>query len=253
MELKSPSSSLSWILGNFLSFLTLLLGRAAAQDEWLCYTHVHFHLCYKLLSFLWKLNCLSVSPFLSRSQRNIGMTMKSKSRARFWLMNQVARFVKKCLHFSDSRQWQFGHMEQSPWCSKLSQEKWNLISKTPQTVNSELQCVAFISMVDIMFQRFLIFQILWCGTRPRELIRIKAQVRNLHPSTVPETLHWDLWGGEIMMIKPEIECKTFFLPSIYCCSCVISLLWHFLCWNWLWFNTAEVEITILSCQTFNFY
>ena len=94
MELKSPSSSLSWILGNFLSFLTLLLGRAAAQDEWLCYTHVHFHLCYKLLSFLWKLNCLSVSPFLSRSQRNIGMTMKSKSRARFWLMNQVARFVK---------------------------------------------------------------------------------------------------------------------------------------------------------------
>ena len=63
MELKSPSSSLSWILGNFLSFLTLLLGRAAAQDEWLCYTHVHFHLCYKVLSFLWKLNCLSVSPF----------------------------------------------------------------------------------------------------------------------------------------------------------------------------------------------
>ena len=79
MELKSPSSSLSWILGNFLSFLTLLLGRAAAQDEWLCYTHVHFHLCYKVLSFLWKLNCLSVSPFLPRSQRNIGMTMKSKS------------------------------------------------------------------------------------------------------------------------------------------------------------------------------
>ena len=55
VELKSPSSSLSSILGNFLSFL---LGRAAAQDEWLCYTHVHFHLCYKLLSFLWKLNCL---------------------------------------------------------------------------------------------------------------------------------------------------------------------------------------------------
>ena len=33
VELKSPSSSLSSILGNFLSFLTLLLGRAAAQDE----------------------------------------------------------------------------------------------------------------------------------------------------------------------------------------------------------------------------
>ena len=90
-------------------------------------------------------------------------------------------------------------VKRSP-CSKLLQEKWNLISKIPQTVNSELQCVAFIRMIEILFQRFPIFQILWCGTRPRELIRKKAQVRNLHPSTVPETLHWDLWGGEIIII-----------------------------------------------------
>ena len=70
------------------------------------------------------------------------------------------------------------------------------------TANSEqwTSVLAFIRTVEILFQRFPIFQILWCGTRPRELIRIKAQVRNLHPSTVPETLHWDLWGGEIIII-----------------------------------------------------
>ena len=70
------------------------------------------------------------------------------------------------------------------------------------TANSEqwTSVLAFIRTVEILFQRFPTFQILWCGTRPRELIRIKAQVRNLHPSTVPETLHWDLWGGEIIII-----------------------------------------------------
>ena len=79
MELKSPSSSLSWILGNFLSFLTLLLGRQPHRMSDFV-THMStFIFVTKFFHFFGNWTACRHPPFLSRSQRNIGMTMKSKS------------------------------------------------------------------------------------------------------------------------------------------------------------------------------
>ena len=198
MELKSPSSSLSWILGNFLSFLTLLLGRQPHRMSDFV-THMStFIFVTKFFHFFGNWTACRYPPFLSRLQRNIGMTMKSKSCV-------LSTHESGCTLYSKMASLlRFNAMAIQPYGTEPMFEAISRKVKPhiKDTANSEqwTSVLAFIRTVEILFQRFPIFQILWCGTRPRELIRIKAQVRNLHPSTVPETLHWDLWGGEIIII-----------------------------------------------------